>query len=189
MQPPRPIPATGPLTLGFFGSIAEWLDFAALEALISALPEVTIRLIGPNLCGYVSPHPRLVVEPPVQHAALAHAVRDVDVLLLPFEVTELTCAIDPVKLYEYIALGRPVLAVRYPELQPFASFVTFYDGIDDLVRRVRDRFTGIAEVAGTTQREAWLLRAKWSERVSAVTDLVKAAKSGRNRHASSGLMQ
>jgi teichuronic acid biosynthesis glycosyltransferase TuaH len=186
VQPSRPMPATGPLTLGFFGTIAEWLDFAALEKLVSVLPEVTVRLIGPNLCGYLSPHPRLVLVPPMEHTALARAARDVDVWLLPFQVTELTRAIDPVKLYEYIALGRPVLAVRYPELQQFASFVTFYDGIDDLVQRLRDRSAGIA---GTTQREAWLLGTKWSERVRAVANLIEAAKTGSNRQAMSGLIQ
>ena len=109
VQPPRPIPV-GPLTLGFFGTIGEWLDFKALEA-CKSIPDVTIRLIGPNSCGYVSPHPRIILRPQVEYAALANAVSDVDVLLLPFRVTELTRAVDPVKLYEYIALGRPILAV------------------------------------------------------------------------------
>jgi glycosyltransferase involved in cell wall biosynthesis len=188
IEPPRPIPATGPLVLGYFGAIAEWLDFAALEALVSTLPEVTVRLIGPNLCGYVSPHSRLVLDPPVEHGALPQAVRDVDVLLLPFQVTELTRAVDPVKLYEYIALGRPVLAARYPELQQFASFVTFYDGIDELVQRLRNRSSGIAAVVDTTLREAWLLRCRWSERVCALAKLIEAKTSGK-RSAISGLTQ
>jgi teichuronic acid biosynthesis glycosyltransferase TuaH len=181
VQPSRPVPASGPLTLGFFGTLGEWLDFASLETLVRTFPELTIRLIGPNVSGYASTHPRLVMEPPVEHASLAQAVHDVDVLLLPFRVTELTRAIDPVKLYEYVALGRPILAVRYPQLQQFAGFVTFYDSNRDLVQHLRNRSTSIAAVESVAKREAWLCQAKWSARVRAVVTLIESAQSRRNR--------
>ena len=128
----------------------------------------------------------LCVTPP---AALAQAVRDVDILLLPFQVTELTRAVDPVKLYEYIALGRPVLAARYPELHQFASFVTFYDSINDLLERLRNRSSGIAAAADTTLREAWLLGSRWTERVCAVAKLIEAARTSGKLTAMSGLTQ
>jgi len=188
VQPSRPLPMSGPLVLGFFGTIGEWIDFATLEALVSTFPEMAIRLIGPNPSGYVSPHPRLVVQPPVEYAALAHAVRDVDVLLLPFQVTELTRAVDPVKLYEYIALGRPILAVRYPELQQFTGFVTFYDGVADLMHYLRNRST-IAGAASVAQRETWLRKTMWSERAYALAKLVESAKPHGNRCAISGIVQ
>ncbi len=189
VQPSRAVPAAGPLTLGFFGTLGEWLDFATLETLVRTFPELTIRLIGPNPSGYASPHPRLVLEPQVEHASLAQAVRDVDALLLPFRVTELTRAIDPVKLYEYVALGRPILAVRYPQLQQFAGFVTFYDGTDDLMQRLHDRSAGIAAAASIGDRETWLLQAQWSERARAVASLIEAAKPGGNQRAIAELIQ
>jgi hypothetical protein len=88
-----------------------------------------------------------------------------------------------------VALGRPILAVRYPQLLQFASFVTFYDGSDDLVQRLRDRSAGIAAAASIGQREAWLLQAKWSERARAVASLIEAAKPGGNQRAIAELTQ
>ena len=179
LQSSRPLPPEGPLALGYFGAIGEWLDFESIEALTTALPEVTIRLIGPNLCGYVSPHARLTLEPPVEHAGLADKVGDLDVLLLPFRVTELTRAVDPVKLYEYIALGRPILAMHYPELQRFAAFVTFYRDTDELLQQVRERSGPSAQPAPLAERKELLLTARWSDRAHAVAALIDTQARGR----------
>jgi len=44
----------------------------------------------------------------------------------PFEVNDIVRSVDPVKLYEYIWLGKPILCVRYPEIERFDPFVLFY---------------------------------------------------------------
>lgn len=164
----RALPASGPLVLGYFGTLGEWLDFELLATIVRACPDVTLRLLGPNECGYAAPHPRIVVLPPVAHEALAAAVADCDALLLPFRVNELTRAVDPVKLYEYIALGKPVLAVRYPELERFAEFVTFFSGADDLAQRLRNRPSEIAAVVPAARRAAFLTPNAWARRVDAM---------------------
>ena len=43
-----------------------------------------------------------------------------DVCTIPFQRTPLTEATNPVKLYEYLATGKPIVARRLPELEPFA---------------------------------------------------------------------
>jgi len=166
--PARTPAGFGPLRLGYFGTLGDWLDFALLEAVVRACPDVTIRLVGPNEGGYVSPHPRLVVLPPVAHADLAAAVADCDAMLLPFRVDDLIRAVDPVKVYEYIALGKPVVAVRYPEIERFAEFVTFYEGVDDLVPLLRDHRSALAPALPAPRRAAFLDANSWACRVEAI---------------------
>ncbi len=47
-----------------------------------------------------------------------------DVALIPFLENELTRATNPVKLYEYLAAGKPVVSTYLPELETVAAGLT-----------------------------------------------------------------
>jgi hypothetical protein len=49
-----------------------------------------------------------------------------DCFIMPFRITPLIEAVDPVKLYEYIALRRPIITVYYDEISYLEPFVHFY---------------------------------------------------------------
>jgi glycosyltransferase involved in cell wall biosynthesis len=175
----RPLPGSGPLTFIYFGTLDTWLDVAALDAAVRAAPELTIRIIGPNECRYVPAHPRIVLCPPVPHAKLAAAVADADAFVLPFKLTDLTRGVDPVKLYEYIALGRPVLSAYWPGLDRFREFVTFYEGADQFSRLIAER--ALPETAPAERRAEFLARHTWTARVSAMAHILRAgAAAGRD---------
>src|SRR5204862_4238512 len=46
-----------------------------------------------------------------------------DACLIPFRVNTTTVATDPVKLYEYLSAGKPVVATMMPELEPYAELI------------------------------------------------------------------
>jgi teichuronic acid biosynthesis glycosyltransferase TuaH len=175
VQASRPFPAEGPVTLAYFGTLDAWLDIAALEASVRAAPGLTLRLIGPNAGGHVPAHPRIVIRPPVPHAALADAVADVDAFMLPFRVTELTRAVDPVKLYEYIALGRPILSAYWPGLERFREFVTFYEGTEQFSRLIADG--ALKEPASAERRAAFLAERTWAARAIVMANALGASAS------------
>ena len=61
-----------------------------------------------------------------------------DVALVPFRDLPLTRAVDPVKLYEALAMGLPVVARRLPETERWAEpLVYLYDDPAGFVRQVR----------------------------------------------------
>ena len=164
VEPSRALPTAGALTLGYFGTIGDWLDIAALETIVARCPEALIRLIGPNATGYASAAPRIRVEAPLPHGALAAAVADCDAMLLPFRVDDLTRGVDPVKLYEYIALGRPIACIGYPELERFAAYATLCRDGDELASRIASRdLTAAADLATRTRfldGNTWEARAR-----------------------------
>jgi hypothetical protein len=126
-------------------------------------------MIGP-VEGTAPALPRLVVEPPWPHEALAAAVADAHALLLPFRVDALTRAVDPVKLYEYIALGKPILAAHWPALDRFAPFVTFYRSASELAALVRAR--ALPSPPDADERAAFLAPQKWQVRSAALADAI-----------------
>jgi hypothetical protein len=157
------LPPAGPLSLAYFGTIDAWLDVAALSAMLDAAPFATVELIGPNARGIAASHPRLRLRPPVPHAELAATVEASHAMLLPFAVDDLIRAVDPVKLYEYVALGKPVVSSYWPALDRFAPFVTFYRSTGELCSLIADRALRAPPPAPV--RESFLVQCSWQARV------------------------
>lgn len=124
-----------PMTLAYIGAVSSWFDFDVVRQLLDANPELTLCLWGP--CDVVIPeHERLTYGGILPHDAAMLAMRRSAVLLLPFQVTDLVRAVDPVKVYEYIATGRPVIAADYPLLSHFGSWIYRYNSPAELIELV-----------------------------------------------------
>ncbi|HVF65743.1 MAG TPA: glycosyltransferase [Casimicrobiaceae bacterium] len=171
IEPSRDLPRTGPLELVYFGTLGSWIDAEALRALVATVPDVFVRLIGPRDHPRLHAGERLTIEPPVTHDRLADATRTAHGFLLPFIVDDLTRAVEPVKLYEYMATGKPILGARWPAIERFGDYVTFYDGAQDLAERVRSR--SVVMPPSAALREAFLREQSWSARAAALIDAIQ----------------
>lgn len=159
---------TAALHLGYFGTIAPWFDFTGLLRVLDELPLSRATLIGPTAGVDVPTHERLTWLGAQPHSRLAELCAEVDVFIMPFRVNDLIRGVDPVKLYEYLASGRPVLAPRYPAVERFEPHVSLYDDHDDLIRRLHSLIA-----IGVPRRDhvainAFLSESTWSNRASAV---------------------
>lgn len=61
-----------------------------------------------------------------------------DVLLLPFKENEWIKACNPVKLKEYLAVGRPVVSTPFGELCRYEGFVTVASGSEEFAQAIQD---------------------------------------------------
>lgn len=127
--PPAALAALPRPVLGVVGQLDERLDQALLAALARARPEASLALVGrvkPGVdfsalagCGNVH---WLGFQP---FAELPRWLQGMDVCLVPYRLDELTRSCSPLKLYDYLAAGRPVVS-------------TPLDGLLDDCRRVVD---------------------------------------------------
>lgn len=115
----------------YIGTISEWLDFEKLIALLNDNQEINIVLIGPKSCEIPS-HPRLLYKEPITHDEVFGVMKSSYALIMPFVVNELIEAVNPVKLYEYIYSGKPVISVRYGETEQFGNYVNLYSDYQEL---------------------------------------------------------
>ena len=118
-DPSRPV-------IGYYGAIAEWFDPALVEALSEKFPYANIELIGDDSAGMRSrlSHCRNVRfhgEKP--YAELPSWLSSFDVCLIPFCINPLTLATNPVKVYEYLSAGKPVVSSDLPELAQLGDLV------------------------------------------------------------------
>jgi O-antigen biosynthesis protein len=114
----------GPARIGYYGAIAEWFDGGLVAELARLRPGWQFHLIGSTLAGNVRaledlPNVRLLGERP--YGELPRWIGDWDAFIIPFKRVPLTEATNPVKVYEMLATGKPVVAVRLPELVPIAE--------------------------------------------------------------------
>jgi teichuronic acid biosynthesis glycosyltransferase TuaH len=111
---PRPL-------LLYTGSLDERLDVPALLGLARALPEASVVLVGPLLAEeHLAPlraEPNICIRPPLPRAELIALTRAADAGLLVHRDLPLTRAMSPLKLYEYLAAGLPVVATDLPPVR------------------------------------------------------------------------
>lgn len=103
--------------LGYVGTIATWFDWEWVIALAKARPQDMVRLIGPVFSTIPAVLPQNIeMLPPCDHQTALLAIQEFDVGLIPFKKTTLTESVDPIKYYEYRALGLPVLSTDFGEM-------------------------------------------------------------------------
>lgn len=120
-------------SLGYIGTISEWFDFPLLQECLEKFHNIRADLYGPNIVS-VPQMTNLFSHGIIEHKDLAHAAEHVDCFIMPFLLNKVTLAVDPVKLYEYIGMGKCIVSVKYPEVERFAPFVYFYETKEQFFR-------------------------------------------------------
>lgn len=114
---PRPPLADRAPVVGYVGTIAQWFDWELVIALAKARPRGEFRLIGPMCVRAPRSLPSNIrIFPALSHAQAMEAVARFDAGLIPFRNTRLTSAVDPIKYYEYRALGLAVVSSAFGEM-------------------------------------------------------------------------
>ena len=116
---PKAIEAFDRPILGYAGAM-DWLDTQLIKKVCLAYPDHEIVLIGPEIRpGWFSSQEdflglsNLHYLGKVDYQALPSFVQSFEVALIPFVMDELTRPLNPNKLYEYSAAGKPVVSMNY----------------------------------------------------------------------------
>jgi GT2 family glycosyltransferase len=112
--------------IGYYGAISDWFDTYLVGELASEHPEWTFVLIGHTHMADLRPllnlsNVHLIGEKP--HKELIGYLSHFDVCMIPFKQIPLTNATNPVKMYEYLSAGKPIVATRLEELSHYQEFV------------------------------------------------------------------
>ncbi|MFV1979550.1 MAG: glycosyltransferase, partial [Rhodothermia bacterium] len=114
------------LVVGYFGAIADWFDSDLVADLAERRPDWSFVLVGSTFTAETARLKKLsnVTMPGEQpYDSIPSWVDGFDVLILPFKRVPLTEATNPVKAYEILATGKPLISVPIPEIIPLAPLV------------------------------------------------------------------
>ena len=125
---------------------AERLDVEAISETAARFSRGSLVLVGPVVDrAVVDPlrrHSNVRIQPPVGRAEVASVIHAADVCIMPHRLNRLTTAMSPLKLYEYLAGGRPVAASDLPPVRAVDPRIvcvpeghSFADGVDEALSR------------------------------------------------------
>jgi glycosyltransferase involved in cell wall biosynthesis len=118
--------------VGYLGNIFSILDFQLLEDVFRLNPRWQLVLVGPVEKGVpvetLRKMPNVHFLGPRPYNRVPGVLRRMDAGLIPFVINDFTSAINPLKLYEYLAVGLPVVSTRLPELERFGGLVRLESG-------------------------------------------------------------
>ncbi len=152
--------------IGYFGAIADWFNIEWIEHCAAAHPEWDFRLIGRTDGCDTSRAAKLAnvrFLGEVPYRELPDLLREFDVAIIPFRIVELTRCTNPVKLYEYMAAGKPVVAAALPEVIEATDLVYIADDASSFADRIE---AALAEDSSAlrAQRQAWAREHNWANR-------------------------
>lgn len=163
--------------LGFAGNLSEGkVDFALLERLAREFEDATILLAGPAVKHAHARTTALAALPNVRwlglqpYETLPSVIAAFDVALIPYLDNPYTESVFPLKVFEYLAAGKPVIASGLPNLAGLEPHVRLAAGHDAFIDAVRSALAVGAD--GAEERIALAARNTWSDRADRLLGLV-----------------
>ena len=170
---PRPI-------AGFIGAVDDYkVDLPLLRAAALATPEVAYVLIGPVGTRDATTRVDRLALPNVHLLGardwheLPRYVRAFDVAMIPYRLTSYTESCSPLKLYEYLAAGKPVVATDLPGVREAGDRVTVARDAGEFAAAIR-RLASEGD-READRRAAFAERHSWTRRVADIEAIVLAA--------------
>ena len=165
-----PLVVQGKPIIGYYGALSRWFDFDLLAQVAAYRPNYAFVLIGPDFDG--SLHPSGVLQKPNVHwlgrkeySQLPTYLAHFTAAVIPFKLEALTHATSPLKLFEYMAGGKPVVATpmaestRFPGVLTAASPTEFAEQLDVAVVLRQDP-QYLALIDQIAQENTWTARAE-----------------------------
>ena len=125
---------------GYIGMIDDWFDLMAVRTIVDANEDNEVVLVGPNNVSKIH-HARVIYMGRLPKEKLPAVISSFDVCLYPFQQNRLLETINPVKIYEYLALNKPIIAVDSRETRAFGELIWRYKTYDELKELCSKSFT------------------------------------------------
>ncbi len=175
--------ALPPPRIVFTGAIAaKKLDFDLLSGLARARPNLSIALVGPVGLGDPSTdaaalarEPNIHLLGPRPYALLPQVLRGAQAALIPYRRTPLTDSIFPMKVYEYLAAGLPVVATALPSIADVPEIAIADDA--EATAQALDRALADDDDTARAARSHAAAAHSWDTRLAEIGDAVAALAS------------
>lgn len=173
--------------VGYYGAIADWFDLDLMIYIAENRPEYTFVLIGGVFdmdvsCLQGMSNVMLLGQQPYE--TMPRYLYNFDVCIIPFKINAITDATDPVKIYEYMCGGKPVVSVNLSELNPYRELLYLADDKDDFLVKL-DRALVETDDALVERRKKFAWQNTWDKRVLSIGDALDDVSGKRAQQGSS----
>jgi glycosyltransferase involved in cell wall biosynthesis len=168
--------------IGFYGLIEAWIDLDLIADLAARRPEWTFLMIGRLAvdAGRLTGLPNVVFAGPQPYQSLPTWAKAFDVAIAPYRLTRQVMHSAPLKLREYLATGKPIVAVAAPEIERLAGLVRIAGGAGQFITAIEDALCNDTE-ADRARRIAAASTMTWDARIAEVVEVVEHTISQKER--------
>jgi len=166
--------------IGYIGVVASWCDLDLIAAIADNFPHYNIVIIGPLY--NISEVPRrknlhwLGFKP---YEKLAAYAKYFDAGIIPFKNTSMTQSVNPIKMWEYMAAGIPVVTTALPEAQKHGDLVLYSENKEEFIRNINIALYDDSDL----KRQLRQNKAKqnsWMERARYIIEIIENEMQARN---------
>lgn len=156
--------------IGYFGHLTDsWFDWDSLIEIANLRPDYSFEIIGHSEPEFLDLPTNISLLGPKDHLEINHIAKNWSVAIIPFKVSKLSSAVDPIKIYEYIALNLPVVSFNMPQIKSYPNTLIannideFCESIDEFIRHKPQQ----------KYAKKWLKNNTWATRVNHYDELIQ----------------
>jgi glycosyltransferase involved in cell wall biosynthesis len=162
--------------LGYTGTLhTDRLDIVLLENLAARLTEGTIALVGPSSLepaagARLRACPRIRMLPAVPYGRIPEVMRGFDICITPHVVSPFTESLNPIKLFEYLAAGKPIISTPVAGFRDYPTLVHLASTAEEFLDKIHQALTEPASQKSARRAEAQ--KHSWDLRVEQIESLL-----------------
>lgn len=154
--------------VGYFGHLTpSWFDWDSLIEIAKNRPKFQFEIIGHSAPDDLQLPSNIDLMGPKTHPEINVIAAEWSVAIIPFKTGLLSDAVDPIKIYEYMALDLPTVSFRMPQIDDYPATITVENVEDFLI--ALDEFSIYRPKKGSLNK--WLSNNTWGDRVEYMLDL------------------
>jgi glycosyltransferase involved in cell wall biosynthesis len=179
LSSPPPLNLKHPV-LGYVGAINDKVDLKTLLGVSAAYPEASVLLVGPvgvlysenlELLSQLEARPNVFFLGRVPRSELCAHFTSIDIALLPYAPIPHVAYGQPNKLFEYLAAGKPIVALDTVALEDCADVVLIAHNTEQFVQHIGHLLTEDTAQRVQAGRET-ARRNTWDERVARISEVL-----------------
>jgi glycosyltransferase involved in cell wall biosynthesis len=163
--------------LGYVGTLSDRTDINLMEYLARKKPEWSISIAGhqhiPDSkleCLFKLPNVEYYGHIPYEE--VPRFLKTLDVCLITHKNTEYCHSMSPLKLFQYMASGRPIMATNVPGLDTFKDYIAVAESYDEFIRCLENILS--TDTMQKSKARIDIVRGEtWERRIQEMFKLVK----------------
>lgn len=170
-KPPELVNNNEPV-ITYSGAWANWVDIKLVEKIAETFRQALVCILGTEYGVRVPRHiPNLIYLGMKSYTQLPSYLCHSTVCIIPFIINTITVATNPIKMYEYLASGKPVVTTDLPETRNVPSVYAARDhkSFIENVRLILKGELGFREI----ETYAWLEGHTWEKRFERINEFIK----------------
>ncbi len=163
--------------IGFIGMLQECIDYEKIELIAKERPDWSVVLVGKPLPGvnldHLKEYSNIHFLGMKKYDDIPAYIANFDVCLNVFRSGDLSRDVSPLKFYEYLATGKPVVSTPQPEqVLGYSDAVYISGGTEDFIRKCEDAMNEPDEEKRKL-RITYARACSWDSRVHEMEDILK----------------